>query len=142
MKKIFGARLRELRGIKKQAETAKTLGISVVRLSRLEHGEYEPDLATIAAAAKNFHVSADWLLGLSDERNPSSSQVVTANANAPNATATATANKDAAIVEALRLIATARAPVVEMSATDLARRMDALEAAVRKIAEVVTGSKR
>ena len=142
MKKIFGARLRELRGTRKQAETANLLGISVVRLSRLERGDYEPDLATIAVAAKKFHVTADWLLGLTDERNPPAAQVVTANANAPNATATATANKDAAIVEALRLIATARAPVVEMSATDLARRMDALEAAVGKIAEVVTGSKR
>lgn len=137
MKKIFGARLRELRGTRKQAETANLLGISVVRLSRLERGDYEPDLATIAVAAKKFHVTADWLLGLTDERNPPAAQVVTANANAPNATATATANDNAAriLAEVARILAPAKAPEPPApEAADLARRMDALENAVRTLA--------
>lgn len=123
MKKIFGARIRELRGMRKQAETASLLGISPVRLSRLEHGEYEPDLATIVAAAKNFHVSADWLLGLTEERNPH-----TVNANA---TASASATSDAArIVDAI-----VRA-IVPQSSPDVSRiegRLDSIEAALREL---------
>ena len=104
------------------------LGISVVRLSRLEHGEYEPDLATIAAAAKYFRVTADYLLGLSDERNP---------ANCATATATASATSDAAriVAEVARILAPAKAPDPPvLNAADLARRMDALENAVRTLA--------
>ena len=137
MKKIFGERIRELRGTQKQSETAIKMGISAVRLSRLESGKTEPDLQTIAAFAKKFRVTADWLLGLTDERNPPAAQVVTANANAPNATATATANDNAAriLAEVARILAPAKAPEPSApEAADLARRMDALENAVRTLA--------
>ena len=137
MKKIFGERIRELRGTQKQAKIAEKLGISVAKLSRLEHGEFEPDLQTIAQTAKIFGVSADWLLGLSDERAPAPLRpTATANATAPHATATANAGllPTDAVADLLRRVlaasSTRAADPTEERLAALERGLAALAAAI------------
>ena len=59
--------LRKEKGIT-QKEAVKALGISFSAYCRYEYGEREPMAPTIAAMARLFGVSADYLLGLKDER--------------------------------------------------------------------------
>lgn len=68
--KIFGERIRILRKEKhiRQEDAAKELGISTRTYCRYETGEREPTAPTIVALADLFGVSADYLLGRSDER--------------------------------------------------------------------------
>ena len=51
-----------------QKEAAEALKISFSAYCRYEYGEREPTASTIAAMARLFRVSADFLLGLTDER--------------------------------------------------------------------------
>lgn len=41
-----------------------------MRLSNYESGKREPDFATLKRIVDAYGVSADWLLGLTDERTP------------------------------------------------------------------------
>ena len=68
--KIFGERIRILRKEKKlrQEDVAKEIGISFRTYCRYENVEREPTAPTIVALADLFGVSADYLLGRSDER--------------------------------------------------------------------------
>lgn len=54
-----------------QSEVAKHLGITRQAYGHYETGVREPDNATIVKLAKLYGVSADYLLGLSDEKKPS-----------------------------------------------------------------------
>ena len=68
--KIFSERLRELRkesGLSQRA-MAKILSIAQPSYSRYELGTGEPSLETLAAVAKYFEVSSDYLLGADDFR--------------------------------------------------------------------------
>ena len=67
-KSRFGETLRILRAEKNvtQGELAKTLGCSQSMITRWENGECEPTAPYIAAVAKFFDVSADYILGLKD----------------------------------------------------------------------------
>lgn len=67
---ILAARMKELRkeANLKQTEAAEALGISISAYCRYEYGQREPDATTIAAMAVFYKVSADYLLGLSDQR--------------------------------------------------------------------------
>lgn len=49
-----------------QKDIAASLGIPLRTYQRYEYGEREPQASTIAAMARLFGVSADYLLGLSD----------------------------------------------------------------------------
>lgn len=51
-----------------QLQLAKTIGISNVTISRYLSGERLPRLDVITKIATVFHVSIDYLLGYSDER--------------------------------------------------------------------------
>ena len=51
----------------KQVDAAKALGISISAYCRYEYGQREPDATTIAAMARLYHVSADYLLGITDD---------------------------------------------------------------------------
>lgn len=66
--KILAERLRLLRKEKKlsQAEFAKKMDLSTNGYQRYELDEREPTAPVIAAIAEYYHVSADYLLGLSD----------------------------------------------------------------------------
>lgn len=83
---IFGNRLRHLRHEQhmRQEDLAKHLQISKSSVGMYERGEREPSLITLRTIADFFHVTTDYLLGRTDDRNltvpetkPSSSDVVT-----------------------------------------------------------------
>ena len=62
----LGKRLRECRGSKSAREIADTLGITQQTLTGYERGRAEPSCSMLAAIAKHYNVTTDWLLGLSN----------------------------------------------------------------------------
>ena len=71
MKNILADRLRELRGSMSQSDFALKIGVKQTSYSSWERGVKDPAAQTLAQIASTFGVSADWLLGLSDERERS-----------------------------------------------------------------------
>ncbi len=69
MKKNFNEKLKELRLDKclNQKEIAKSLGVSVTCYAGYEQGYRQPDLKMLTKICLLYGVSADYLLGLSDE---------------------------------------------------------------------------
>ena len=69
---ILGERIKGLRTEQKisQDDLAKALRISRLTIGKYERGERIPDADTIKALSHIFYVSADYLLGLSDAKNP------------------------------------------------------------------------
>lgn len=68
----FGERLFQLRterGIY-QKQLAEYLGVSIGTISNYENGVHFPDLGTLCRFAEYFHVSADYLLGLTESSMP------------------------------------------------------------------------
>lgn len=63
----FSQRLRKLRGDANQTSFAEKLGLKQAVYSHYETNRREPDLNTLCKIAKILGVSADYLLGLSDE---------------------------------------------------------------------------
>ena len=65
---IFNERLLQLRKEKglSQLELAKVLGTTQRRISYMELGKVEPDLATLVALSNYFEVSSDYLIGIKD----------------------------------------------------------------------------
>ncbi|WP_309122392.1 helix-turn-helix transcriptional regulator [Paenibacillus sp.] len=69
---LFGVRLRELRkknGLS-MAEFGRRIGIAKSTVAGYEGGEREPSLDTVAAIARLFDVTSDYLLGLTDRPHP------------------------------------------------------------------------
>lgn len=69
---LFGARLLELRTSygEKQPDLANVLGVSVTQISELENGKKGTTLERFALICEHYNVSADYLLGLTDEPKP------------------------------------------------------------------------
>ena len=69
MYKIFCERLRKLRTDKElsQAKLAKILGTYQQTIGAWENGTTEPDIETVTRLAVFFDVTADYLLGLSND---------------------------------------------------------------------------
>lgn len=69
----FAERLKDLRDRKghTQTEVGKALGKSREAVSKYEIGEREPDLEAVASLSRYFNVSADYILGISDEYSAS-----------------------------------------------------------------------
>lgn len=65
---ILGQRLRELRGTSSQSEMANAVGIKWQSWARYERGDVAPGAEILANICRAHAVSADWLLGLNDER--------------------------------------------------------------------------
>jgi len=69
-KKLFGQRVQESR--KLHHETQKVLGIVIDtkpnNVSEIEGGKKTTTAEKIALICRHYHVSADYLLGLSDDR--------------------------------------------------------------------------
>lgn len=65
---ILARRIKELRKAAgyTQVQTAKHLNIGLPTYCRYEYGQREPNATTIAAMARLYKVSADYLLGLTD----------------------------------------------------------------------------
>lgn len=72
---LFQFRLRELRGNLSQEDFANIIGTKQTTLSNWERGFREPNFSGLALISTSCEVSADWLLGLSDERGGVSSAV-------------------------------------------------------------------
>ena len=51
-------------------ELAEQIGVAAPTLSRYFTGTRSPDMSTAIKFAEYFHVSMDWLCGLSDEKHP------------------------------------------------------------------------
>ncbi|TLS48564.1 helix-turn-helix transcriptional regulator [Paenibacillus antri] len=65
---LFGVRLRELRkknGLS-MAEFGRRIGVAKSTVAGYEGGEREPSLDTVAAIARLYDVTSDYLLGLTD----------------------------------------------------------------------------
>ena len=93
--KTLGARIRYARkrlGLN-QTEASKLLGVSNVVLNRYERDTRHPDPATIKLIADTFHVSSDYLLGLTDDPDTHSESI--------NATLTVLPRKKAVNLERL-----------------------------------------
>ena len=71
-KEIFSQRMRELR--KQTGQTQKVLAelldVSVNQISEMEKGTRMTTLEKLAVICQHYNVSADYLLGLTDERRP------------------------------------------------------------------------
>lgn len=68
----FCDRLKEIRGEKTQAEIARLLGVKQQNWARWENGVVFPGAETLHHICTTFHVSADWLLGISASPPPTS----------------------------------------------------------------------
>lgn len=71
-KEIFSERLRLLRKERgeKQEELAQLLGVSRPQVSEMEQGNKGTSLERFALLCEHYNVTADYLLGLTDERRP------------------------------------------------------------------------
>ena len=65
----FGRRLRELREScgEKQPALAEALGVSVPQISDMENGKKTTTLERLVLICEHYHVSSDYLLGISDQ---------------------------------------------------------------------------
>ena len=68
----FSERIKELRNDNKlsQADFAKIILTNQSTLSAYENGDRLPPYETLVCIAQQFHVSIDWLCGLSQNRGP------------------------------------------------------------------------
>ena len=71
-KEIFSTQLTSLRITKAvmAKDVAAAIGITRASMSQLESGLNAPSLNTLLALCRYFNVSADYLLGLTDEPRP------------------------------------------------------------------------
>ena len=71
-KNQFGARLKEVRknAGEKQEELADFLGVWKSSISEMESGKKMTTAEKIALICERYNISADYLLGLTDERRP------------------------------------------------------------------------
>ena len=68
-KKIFGERLRELRKEKSinQMQLANALGMTQNSIGMMERGHRGTTIEKLVLLAEYFHVSTDYLLGITDD---------------------------------------------------------------------------
>ncbi len=68
--KIFAERLRQVREEAKESRKAlgEALGVGVGQISEMENNRKGTTLEKLALICQHYHVSADYLLGLSDRR--------------------------------------------------------------------------
>lgn len=69
---VFAARLRELRISRKmtQKDVGDLLGITATQAGDIERGKTTTSMARLYELSQHFNVSADYLLGLTDEPRP------------------------------------------------------------------------
>ena len=65
----FGARLREMRQLKRenQSDLAEILSVTKTQVSDMENGKTATTLEKLVMICEHYQVSADYLLGLKDE---------------------------------------------------------------------------
>ena len=69
---IFGERLRGLRKRtgETQQELAEFVGIKPHQMGEMENGRKAPTYSKLAQLCEHYNITADYLLGLTDERRP------------------------------------------------------------------------
>ena len=69
-REIFAKRLRDLRKKAKESrdDLAKVIDVSVSQISEMENGRKGTTLDRLVLLCEHFQVSADYLLGLKDEK--------------------------------------------------------------------------
>lgn len=67
---LFKQRLKELQGDMSVAAFAKSLAISQPAMNYYIKGERKPSVELMMKLCYYYHVSFEWLVGLSDERGP------------------------------------------------------------------------
>jgi HTH-type transcriptional regulator, competence development regulator len=75
---MLGTRLKELRGKRSQEEVAERIGISRARYSHYENNRSQPDNELLNKLADYYHVTVDYLLGRTNEKNGTSEEINTA----------------------------------------------------------------
>ena len=68
---VLSERLKELRGTTSQSDMAAALDMKYQQWARYEKGVVAPGADILAKICRTHAVSADWLLGLSEERGTS-----------------------------------------------------------------------
>jgi len=65
----FGEKIRNLREDRdlNQTQLGKEVNMTQRKISYIECGKYEPSMEDIVALCRFFHVSADYLLGITDK---------------------------------------------------------------------------
>ena len=68
--KIFGERLREVRkdSGESREDLGKAIGVRISQISEMENGKKGTTLERLVILCRHYNVSADYLLGLSDDR--------------------------------------------------------------------------
>ena len=84
----FGLRLRECRGIQRTTDLAGRVGKTAQTWNGWERGRSEPEFATLVKICQLFDVSADYMLGMSQERKPATLSAVTQGSSSPAMVAT------------------------------------------------------
>ena len=71
-KEIFGQRLKAIRKEKKetQDDLALVLDVGKSHISEMERGNRTTTAEKIALICEHYHISSDYLLGLSDDPSP------------------------------------------------------------------------
>jgi len=71
-KQLFGQRLKEIRSKngETQPELGAFLGIGKSRISEIENGITSTKVENIVMICEHYRISADYLLGLSDDPEP------------------------------------------------------------------------
>ena len=139
---ILPKRLRESHDGEKSHAFANRCGMKPQQLSKYESGDQLPGADRLAVFARAAGVSADWLLGLSDERTPRApAPVATANATAPHATATANAGllPTDAVADLLRRVLAASST---RAADPTEERLAALERGLAALASAIGSAQR
>ena len=77
----FGVRLRECRGIQRTNDLADRVGKTAQTWNGWERGRSEPEFTTLVKICQLFDVSADYMLGMSQERKPATLSAITQGAN-------------------------------------------------------------
>lgn len=71
-KELFGQRIRELRLARKETQPvlAELLGVGKSQISEIENGNHTTSAERIVLLCEHYKVSADYLLGLTDDPRP------------------------------------------------------------------------
>lgn len=68
-KKVYAARLRQLRAERNEAQNvlADLLGVSINQISEMERGRKTTTFDRLVLLCEHYNISADYILGLTDE---------------------------------------------------------------------------
>ena len=101
---VLSERLKELRGTTSQSEMAAALNMKYQQWARYEKGIVAPGADILANICRTHAVSADWLLGLNDERGAPAAKPPpsTVNLNELRATAAQLAEESAALAVTIK----------------------------------------